>query len=100
PTILDLDGDGKLEIIVGTFKGNLHIIRASDGKLVHKWHAAPGAVQSEPAVLDCDGDGVLDFVVGNFNGDNQIHAISGKDGHELWHIQTKGPIYHGPSVGD
>lgn len=100
PAIVDTDGDGKPEIVIGTFKGNLHIIRGEDGTLVRKLKVAPGAVQSCPLVMDLNGDGVTDFIVANFKGDKRVHAVNGKDGSELWFVETGDSIYHGCSVGD
>lgn len=100
PCIVDIDGDRSPEVVVGTFKGNLFVIRGRDGGLVRKLKVAPGAVQSCPVVMDLDGDGTLDFVVANFRGDHRVHAVSGRDGGKLWSVQTGDHIYHGPSVGD
>lgn len=100
PTIVDFDGDKQLDVLIGTFKGNVHVIRGKDGSLVRKFKAAPSFVQSEVITLDCDTDGTLDAIVGNFRGDNCVHAVSGKDDRGIWKVQTGNWIYHGPAVGD
>lgn len=103
PCIADIDGDGFPEVLVGTFKGKLHILDRN-GKGVKVLKVAAGAVQSCPLVLDLDGDGVPDYIAANFRGDHAVHAVSGvsteNDVKELWTIQTGDHLYHGPSLGD
>lgn len=92
--------NGKLNIAVGTFKGNVHFIDALNGDVVRTLHIAPGAVQSCPIVTDLNGDNEPDIVAGNFRGDHSFHALDGKTGEEMWAFKTGSHLYHGPSLGD
>jgi VCBS repeat protein len=64
PAVADLDGDGRLEVIVGGFDQRLYVLR-SDGS------DQPGfpvrlsdSTWSSPAVADLDGDGRLEIIIG------------------------------------
>jgi len=106
PCVVDTDGDGVLDIVLGTFAGELRVLRGTDGMLLKRVPVAEGAVQTCPVVTDVDGDGALDFLAGTFNRSNCYVARSGRDGSELWRVPFAGEgrnplgIYHGPAVGD
>ncbi|MCB9868444.1 MAG: VCBS repeat-containing protein [Planctomycetes bacterium] len=99
PAVVDVTGDGKPEILVGTFKGAIHIV-GPDGKRVARLPVAPGAVQSGVVAIDLAGDGNLALLAANFRGDHALHAVHGRTGKELWRVQTGSHMYHGVSLGD
>ncbi len=69
PAVVDLDGDGDLEIVFGDASGRIRVYR-HDGTPLSGWPVAVGAsLSSSPiAVGDIDGDGDMEVVAGTTNG--------------------------------
>jgi outer membrane protein assembly factor BamB len=81
----DFDGDGKLEIAVPAVDGTLLCLKAATGGL--KWQVR-AAVWGDVVAADINGDGVQELL---FHGlDNRLHAVSGRDGHEIWSVAAPG----------
>ena len=115
PVLVDINGDGKLEIFAGTginfvnlngvpFPGNAVYGLDSNGNDLPGWPyiTGPGAgnfrTPSPPAVADLDRDGVPEIIIGDYSG--QIHAIKA-NGSLLWKVQAfDTPLFAAPLVAD
>lgn len=106
PAIGDIDGDGRLEAVVGggDFFHQLdgHRVFAyhlDDGSTVSGWpQTTSGVTMSSPALGDLTGDGRPEVVIGSRDG--QVHAYRG-NGSALWHRKPQGSNLNGsPIISD
>jgi hypothetical protein len=68
PALADINGDGKLEIIVATFDGKIRAYK-HDGVKLWSYNYANGKklFASEPVIGDVTGDGKLDIIFGTYS---------------------------------
>jgi outer membrane protein assembly factor BamB len=91
----DVDGDGELEVVVGS-DDNLYCIGGRSGK--EEWRfTTGGGVFSSPAIGDVDGDGEVEVVVGS---DDNLYCIGGRSGKEEWRFTTGDLVGSSPAIGD
>lgn len=96
PTVADLDGDGKLEIIVGTSVGFLYAL-THEGKTVAGFPLQMGEIQGQVSVADVNDDGELEIVAADTRGN--IAAFSAK-GKEMWERHLGSLVAQGATGGD
>jgi hypothetical protein len=77
PAFADLDGDGRLDLVLGTWSGDVLYFRgeAADASGIPRFaqdstrsFRLPRGSNATPALVDIDGDGDLDLFVGQSNG--------------------------------
>ncbi|HEX8774975.1 MAG TPA: FG-GAP-like repeat-containing protein [Pyrinomonadaceae bacterium] len=83
---IDLDGDGKLEVVMITQLGRTVVVNAADGKI--RWYAGGATDAASAAFADVNGDGVLDVLVAA--GPSFAVAFSGRDGSMIWKAEDGG----------
>ncbi len=68
PAVGDIDGDGKLEVVFGSFDHHVYVVDAATGIAKPGWPVDVGdTVYSSAALYDIDGDGLPDIIIGTDN---------------------------------
>jgi protocatechuate 3,4-dioxygenase beta subunit len=105
PAVGDLDGDGDLEVVVGSDDGHVYAWH-HDGTPVAGWpQTVAGYVASPPVLADLDRDGDVEVVVGC---GALIEALGGKvyawhgNGQPVtgWPKDTESTVMSSPAIGD
>lgn len=71
PVMLDMNGDGVLDLLSGDENGNIYLFAGTGRQVFEKGEkllSTPLSGQAMPAVGDINGDGVLDLLVGSNEG--------------------------------
>ncbi len=94
PTVADLNGDGKLEIVVATEDGWIRAYQA-DKTVLWAFNYSQGATlfASEPVIGDIDGDGAMEIVFGTYVPFQKLTDMDGPV--ELWALKADGSVEPG-----
>ncbi|KAL3137120.1 hypothetical protein ABBQ32_006695 [Trebouxia sp. C0010 RCD-2024] len=96
PTLVDLNRDGKMEIIVGTSMGFLYVLNC-EGQSMAGWPLQMGEVQAQVGVGDVNSDGYLELVAADARGN--VAAFSWK-AEELWERHVASLVSQAATFGD
>ena len=86
----DVEGDGQLEILVGTEYFNSNLLE-SDGTI--RWVMSGGPCFSALALVDLNGDGILESICGSMDGN--VYAVDSQSGEVLWKANLGDDVRHG-----
>lgn len=92
PTVIDLDGDGRQEIIIGTHAGDLFIL--SPGGSVLRRHTFRDVIRATVAAADIDGTGLPTLFVAVYG---PLLVAIGADGRERWRRRLPNHLLAGPT---
>jgi len=98
----DIDDDGLLEIVFGTYFNDEHIyaLNAEDGSLLWKYNTN-GCNDASPVIYDVDGDDELEVIVPS-SSPYTVYCFNGKNGTVEWSTSTGYPncIDSPPAIAD
>ncbi|MFQ6117008.1 MAG: FG-GAP-like repeat-containing protein, partial [Candidatus Bipolaricaulia bacterium] len=97
PAVGDLDGDGAMEVVAGSYGGIYAIVGASGTELWEFQMSGPFEVSS-PAIGDLDNDGAAEVVVGSMDGN--VYALDGRTGRVRWSYRTGAKVWSSPTLAD
>uniref|UniRef100_A0A5B7BQS9 DEX1 C-terminal domain-containing protein n=1 Tax=Davidia involucrata TaxID=16924 RepID=A0A5B7BQS9_DAVIN len=96
PTVVDLDGDGNLDILVGTSFGLFYVLDHK-GKVREKFPLEMAEIQGAVVAADINDDGKIELVTTDTHGNVAAWTAQGR---EIWEAHVKSLVPQGPSIGD
>lgn len=97
----DVDGDGRPEVLFGTYFGDEHLycLGGARGELRWKHRSDGGPFDASVLLIDVDGDGVPEALTAD-SARGGLRCVDGKTGKARWTIQLPSGTDSPPSVAD
>lgn len=96
----DLNGDGNLVIVFGTYFNDEHLyaVRAKDGKVLWRFKSEGGPFDASVAIADLDGDGKQEVLAAD-SSTGTLFCLNGA-GEVQWNVNLPNSTDSPPSVAD
>lgn len=98
--VADIDGDGALEIVFGTYFNDRHLyaLDAKTGKIEWRFESDRGPLDASVAIADVDGDGRMDVLAADSSTGN-LFCVDGR-GREQWRLKLPNSTDSPPAIAD
>eukprot|EP01018_Ginkgo_biloba_P034640 Gb_30710 [translate_table: standard] len=96
PSVIDLDGDGYLDILVGTSFGYFYVLD-HHGQVRKNFPLQMGEIQGQAVAADINDDGKIELLTTDTRGNVVAWTTRGE---EIWERHVQSLIAQGPTVGD
>ena len=98
--VADIDGDGKLEIVFGTYFNDrqLYAVSGIDGTVKWKFLSDRGPLDASVAIADVDNDGQPEVLTADSSSGN-LFCLNGR-GTEKWRLKLPNSTDSPPSIAD
>jgi outer membrane protein assembly factor BamB len=100
PTVLDLNGDRLLEVVVAQWQGDdrVYALHGSDGSVLWYSDAPTDWMYHGPSFGDIDEDGKPEIAIGCY--DNHVYVLNGEDGSLQWSYTASSYVGAPTSLAD
>lgn len=95
----DINGDGRAEVVIGSFDHHVYAVSGATGRPVWPQPFKTGYwVWSSAAIGDIDNDGQVEVVIGS--NDQYLYVLNGRDGTLKWSYKTLSEVWSSPALAD